>query len=216
MKLLLDLLPLLCFFGVFKWAGSDPAAAAAWATAHVGPLVRGGSVAPGIAPMLLATLAVISVSVLQMGWLALRRKPIGTMLWVSTALLVVLGGATVWLQSETFIKWKPTALYWGMAIGCIVMLTAFRRNPLQWIMGSTLDVPAAVWTRLAWLWVLFFTALGGLNVWVAYTLETALWVNFKLFGLTGLTLVFAIGVTLWASQYATDPEASSEAGKPLQ
>lgn len=215
MKLLLDFLPILLFFGVFKFADGRPDAAAAFATEHVGFLVAGGVVAPAVAPVLLATIVVIVATLAQVGWLLLRRRKVDTMLWVSLALVVVLGGATVWFQSETFIKWKPTALYWAMA-GALLVGRLFGRNLLRLLLGEQLQLPDAVWTKLLWAWIAFFAFMGLANIVVAYRFSTDIWVDFKLFGGIGLMLLFTLAQGFWLSPYLKDEddEKAAAGGAP--
>ncbi|HEX2012279.1 MAG TPA: septation protein A [Roseateles sp.] len=212
MKLLLDFLPLILFFGTFKVAEGQAAAAAAFATEHFGFLVSGGQVGAGEAPVLLATLVVMVATLLQALILKLRGKKVDLMLWISLALVVVLGGATVWFHNETFIKWKPSGLYWAMALVFFASQTFFRKNLLQAMLGAELQLPAAVWKRLNWAWVSFFAAMGVLNLYVAYNFSTSAWANFKVFGATGLMLIFTLAQGLYMSKYLSDtPEKRDEA-----
>jgi intracellular septation protein len=205
-KLLFDFLPIILFFGAFKFAEGRPDAAATFATEHFGFLVAGGVVAPGIAPVLLATIVVIVATIAQVAWLKLRGRKVETMLWVSLALVVVLGGATIWFQSETFIKWKPTLLYWFMSAAFLLGPVLFGKNLLKLLMGAQLQLPEDVWQRLNVAWVLFFAAMGALNLWVAYSFSTDAWVNFKLFGGIGLVLLFTLAQGFYLSRYLRDED----------
>jgi intracellular septation protein len=204
MKLLLDFLPLILFFGTFKYAEGQADAAADFATQHFGFLVSGGQVGPQEAPVLLATLVVMAATLLQALLLKLRGKKIDLMLWISLALVVVLGGATIWFHSETFIKWKPTGLYWAMALVFFGSQSFFNKNLLQAMLGKDLQLPAPVWRRLNWAWVAFFAAMGVLNLYVAYHYSTSTWANFKVFGTTGLMLIFTLAQGLYMSKYLSD------------
>jgi intracellular septation protein len=210
MKLLFDFLPIILFFAAFKVADANKEAAAAFATSHFGFLVSGGVVGPGEAPVLLATLVVIGATLAQVAFLAARGKKIDLMLWISLALVVVMGGLTVWLHNETFIKWKPTLLYWAMASVFALAPLLFGRNVLKLLLGEQLQLPDAVWKRLNLAWVTFFTVMGALNLWVAFNFETATWVNFKLFGSIGLMFVFTIAQGLYLSRYLPDETANKE------
>jgi intracellular septation protein len=210
MKLLADFLPIILFFAAFKFAGSDKDAAAAFASEHFGFLVSGGSVGPGEAPVLLATVVVIVATLVQVLLLKLRGKKVDTMLWVSLVLVVVLGGLTIWFHSETFIKWKPTLLYWVMASAFLLGPLLFGKNLLRMLLGEQLQLPDAVWQRLNWAWVAFFGIMGALNLWVAYTFSTDAWVNFKLFGGIGLMLVFTVAQGLYLSRFLPDEPAAKE------
>ena len=104
------------------------------------------------------------------------------MLWVSLGLVVVLGGATVWFHSETFIKWKPSVLYWAMGAGVLAQPAAVAQEPAARAARRATELPDRVWHRLNFAWIAFFAMMGLLNLCVAYSFSTAAWVNFKLFG----------------------------------
>jgi intracellular septation protein len=192
MKLLLDFLPLILFFGTFKYADSNAAWAAQFASEKFGFLVSGGLVEATEAPVLLATLVVIVATVVQIGVTLLRGKKVDTMLWITFVLVVVLGGATVWFHNPTFIKWKPSVLYWAMGIGLWLSQVVFGKNMLKSMVGEQLELPARHWSRLNLAWSVFFIAMGCLNLWVAYHFSTSTWATFKVFGITGLMLVFML------------------------
>jgi len=204
MKLLFDFLPIILFFVAFKVADANKAAAAAFASGHFGFLVAGGSVGPEEAPVLLATLVVIAATLAQVAYLFARGRKIDVMLWVSLGLVVVLGGLTIWLHSETFIKWKPTLLYWVMAGSFALAPILFGKNLLKLLMGEQLVLPDRIWQRLNIAWVLFFAAMGALNLWVAFTFATDTWVNFKLFGGIGLMLLFTLAQGVYLSRHLPD------------
>ena len=210
MKLLIDFLPIILFFAAFKVAGNDKEAAAAFASEHFGFLVSGGQVRPDDAPVLLATLVVIVATLAQVLVLKLRGKKVDTMLWVSLVLVVVLGGLGIWFHSETFIKWKPTLLYWVMGAAFLLSPLLMGKNLLRVLLGAQMDLPDAVWQRLNLAWVGFFAAMGALNLWVAYTFSTDVWVNFKLFGSLGLMLVFTVAQGLYLSRYMSDAPSTKE------
>ena len=208
MKILLDFLPILLFFGTFKFAERDAQAAADFAMRHFGFLVNGGVVGPTEGPVLLATLVVIVATAAQIGMLILRGRKVDLMLWISLALVVVLGGATVWFHNETFIKWKPSMLYWAMGLAFWISQLVFRKNLLQTLMGEQLELPAAVWQRLNFAWIAFFGLMGLLNVYVAYSYPTAVWVNFKVFGSLGLMLLFLLAQAVYLSRHLKNEEPS--------
>jgi len=210
MKLLLDFLPLILFFVAFKGAEGNPDAAAAFATEHFGFLVQGGSVGPSEAPVLLATVVVMIATLAEAAILKARGKKIDLMLWISLGLVVVLGGATVWFHNETFIKWKPTGLHWAMALTLWISQAWFGKNLIQAMLGAELQLPDAVWLRLNRAWVLFFAAMGVANLYVAYHFSTSAWANFKVFGVTGLILLFTLAQGLYMSKYLP---AQEEDGK---
>jgi intracellular septation protein len=207
MKLLLDFLPIALFFAVFKGAEHQRDLAAAFATEHFGFLVKGGSVGPAEAPVLLATLVVIAATLAQVLFLKLRGKKVDTMLWISLVLVVVLGGLTVWFHSETFIKWKPSVLYWCMGTALWLSPLLSGRNLLKLLLGEQMKLPEKVWHRLNFAWVAFFAGMGLLNLWVAYSFPTSTWVNFKLFGGMGLLLLFTLAQGLYLGRYMEEPAA---------
>ena len=207
MKLLLDFLPILLFFGTFKFAESHTDWAADFATRHFGSIVSGGSVTTVQAPVLLATVVVIAATLAQVLWLKARRQKVDTMLWVSLGLVVVLGGATIYFQSETFIKWKPSALYWAMGLALWLSPLLTGKNLLKALLGEQMQLPPKVWHRLNFAWIAFFGLMGILNLWVAYTFSTSTWVNFKLFGGIGLMLLFTLAQGLFLSKYLEEPPA---------
>ncbi|MCU0938968.1 MAG: septation protein A [Burkholderiaceae bacterium] len=201
MKLLLDLLPVILFFAAFKLAGMQPEAALAMAQTWLGPLMIDGQVPAGQAPIMLATAVAIVASLIQVGWQMLRRKKVDTMLWISVAVIVVFGGATIWLHDETFIKWKPSILYWLFGSILLGGRLLAGRNLLRAVLGEQLVLPAAVWERLLWVWIAFFATIGAVNLIVAFSVPTETWVNFKLFGLMGITFAFTLGIGLWLARH---------------
>jgi len=208
MKILFDFLPIILFFAAFKYAEGHKEWAAAFATSQLGFLVAGGVVGPEEAPVLLATVVVIIASLAQVAWLKTRGKKVDTMLWVSLALVVVLGGATIYFHSETFIKWKPSVLYWAMGLSFWLSPLLFGKNVLRMLMGEQIQLPAKVWHRLNFAWIAFFAVMGLINLWVAYSFSTSTWVNFKLFGGLGLMLLFTLAQGLYLSQYMKDDTAA--------
>ena len=213
MKLFFDFLPIILFFGVFKYAELQKDWAAGFATDHFGAIVSGGIVGPNEAPVLLATVVVIVATLAQVAWLVARGRKVDLMLWVSLGLVVVLGGATIWFHSETFIKWKPSVLYWIMALAFWVSRAVFRRNLLQTLMGDQLQLPPVVWQRLNFAWIAFFGLMGLANLWVAYSFSTDTWVNFKLFGGIGLMLLFTLAQGLYLARYLQGDD-EPRTGKP--
>jgi intracellular septation protein len=205
MKLLLDFLPILLFFGAFKLAEGHKEWAAAFATEHFGFLISGGSVGPDEAPVMLATLVVIAATLTQVAVLKLLRRKVDTMLWVSLVLVVVLGGLTIWFHNKTFIKWKPSLLYWTMGVALWLAPLLTGKNLLRLLLGEQLQLPARIWHRLNFAWIAFFGALGLLNLWVAYTFSDDAWVTFKVFGVVGLILVFTVAQGLYLARHVEEP-----------
>ena len=195
MKLLFDFLPILLFFVTFKVAEGRKAWAADFASAHFGVLVSGGQVGAAQAPVMLATLVVILATLAQVAWLKARRRAVDRMLWVSLALVVVLGSLTIWFQNETFIKWKPTVLYAAMGLVLAFALWVLKKNYLKALLGSQLTLPTPVWNRLNAAWVGYCLFMASINAYVAAYYSTEDWVNFKLWGYAfPLAFILAQGV----------------------
>ena len=209
MKILLDFLPIILFFGMFKYAEGHTDWAARFASDHFGFIVSGGVVGTEEAPVLLATVVVIIATVTQIGYLLARRQKIDMMLWITFVLVLLLGGATIWFHNATFIKWKPSVLYWAMGLAFWASQTFFHKNLLQTMMGEQLELPPPVWQRLNFAWIAFFAAMGVINLYVAYNFSTSVWASFKAFGATGLMLVFMLGQGVYLSRHLKpDTEAT--------
>jgi intracellular septation protein len=175
MKFLFDLLPVVLFFVAFK-----------------------------LTDIYVATAVAILTTFVQVGILKLRGKRVDAMLWASLAIIAVFGGATLLLQDEMFIKWKPTVLYWLLGGVLATGALAFRRNLVRTMLSQQVQLPEPVWTRLNWSWIAFFAFMGGLNLYVAYNYSTDLWVNFKLFGGMGLMLLFVVAQALVLAKYVEE------------
>ena len=163
MKLLFDLFPVILFFAAFKFFG-----------------------------IYAATATAIAATIAQVAWTKWRHGKVDTMLWVSFGIIIVFGGATLLLHDETFIKWKPTILYWVFAVALMCSNLLFKKNLMRALMQEKLTLPVRVWNRVNLSWSLFFAVLGVINLYVAFNYSTDTWVNFKLFGTTGLMLVFVV------------------------
>jgi len=175
MKFLFDLFPVLLFFVAFK-----------------------------LYDIYVATAVAIGASFAQVGWLKLRGRKVEPMLWASLAIIAVFGGATLALQDETFIKWKPTVLYWLFAAVLAGGELLAGRNLLRALLGAQLDLPDAAWRRLNLSWIGFFAFMGAANLAVAYNFSTDAWVNFKLFGGIGLMLLFVLAQGLFLAKYVQE------------
>ena len=172
MKFLFDLFPVILFFAAFK-----------------------------LFDIYVATAVAIVATFAQIGWVWSRHRKVDNMLWVSLAVIVVFGGATLLLHDETFIKWKPTVLYWLFGAALLIADFGFRRNLIRAMMETQMALPDAVWRRLLLSWVGFFAVMGALNLFVAFNFSTDAWVNFKLFGGMGLMLAFVVLQALMLSKY---------------
>lgn len=131
-----------------------------------------------------------------------QKKPVSNMQWMSFVLVLIFGGITLFFHNELFIKWKPTVLNWGF--GLVFLLSHFfgKKNFTERLLeAANIEAPKKVWNRLNLSWVIFFFLSGALNIFVAYSFSTDFWVNFKLFGLFGLTFAFAIGQAVYLKNY---------------
>ena len=207
MKFLFDLFPVILFFGIFKWGESNADAAQSIVEQTLSGLVSGGVVTAAQAPIILATAVAIIATVCQIGYLLARRKKVDGMLWVSLVLIVVFGGATIYFNSEEFIKWKPTVLYWCFSLALLVSQTLFGKNLIRTMMGAQINLPDQVWARLSYSWVAFLGLMGVINLYVAFwgNFSTSTWVDFKLFGGFGLMFAFILGQSAYLSKYLKDP-----------
>jgi len=201
MKILFDFLPIALFFGMFKYAEGHKDWAASAATEWLGFMVSGGMVGIAEAPVLLATVVVIIATFAQIVWLKAHGRKIDAMLWVSLGLVVVLGGATIYFHSESFIKWKPTVLYWVMGSALLLGQLVFRKNGIKSLMGAQMELPDSIWRTVNFSWIGFFAVMGFLNLWVAFNFPTSTWVNFKLFGGLGLMLVFVLAQAVYLNKH---------------
>ncbi len=206
MKLLFDLFPVILFFIVFKIAGADPEAAQVVGSHYLAFLVAGGEVTLKQAPILLSTAVAILATCGQVLWLLMRRKHVDNMLWVSLAIIVVFGGATIYFHDEQFIKLKPTVLYWCFAAALLGAQLLLRKNLIRSMMDKQMSLPDTVWNTLNLSWGLFFAAMGALNLYVAFSFPLEVWVNFKLFGFMGLMIVFIIVQSLFLSRHLKETE----------
>ncbi len=177
MKFLFDVFPVFLFFVAFK-----------------------------VYDIYVATAVAIAATVVQVSWLKLRGRRVDLMLWASLAIIVVFGGATLLLQDETFIKWKPTVLYWLFGAVLAGGVLGFRKNLIRTLLGEQMRLPDPIWARLNWSWVAFFAFMGAANLYVAYNYSTDQWVNFKLFGGTGLMLAFVVVQSLVLAKYLQDEQ----------
>jgi intracellular septation protein len=208
MKLLLDFLPLILFFGSYQYAKNHAAWAAAFASEHFGFMVSGGVVGVDEGPVLLATIVVMIATLAQVVILKLLRKKIDLILWISLVLVITLGALTVWFHNKTFIMWKPTGLYWAMALTFWGSRAFFGKNLIQTMLGGELELPAGVWAALNRAWIVFFGCMGVLNLVVAYNAEEATWVSFKAYGSTGLIALFTLAQGLYLGKYMPPEEDS--------
>lgn len=178
MKFLFDFLPILLFFVTYKLYG-----------------------------IYAATAVIIIASLVQTGWSWFRHRRIEQMPLIATILVVVLGGATLLFQNEAFIKWKPTLVNWLFALIFLGSRFIGHKTIMERMMAKTMELPKSVWVKLNFAWATFFFTMGIANLYVAYHFDTDIWVDFKLFGMLGLTLVFVIGQAFYLARHLkTDAE----------
>lgn len=185
-KLFSDLFPLIVFFTTFKLV-ADPK--------------------QGI---LVATAAAIVATTLQALYAYWRHRRVEPMLLVTLGIIALLGGATLLFGDERFIKWKPTAVNWLFGVVLLGSELFGAKNLVRRMLEGRLSLPDATWTRLNLAWAVFFLAMGTANLYVAYSFPTETWVNFKLFGLLGLTLLFVLGQAIYLARYLETEEAKAD------
>lgn len=196
MKLFFDFLPIVLFFIAYKLGGG---------TYHF----DGQSY--DIKGIYVATAVMIVATVCQNSYNWVRHGKLEKSHLITLVLVVLLGGATLWLQDPNFIMWKPTVVNWLFALGFLGAQLFTSQSLLERMMAEHLKLPSAIWSRLNVAWILFFIISGIANIYVAFNFDEATWVNFKLFGLLGLTIVFIIGQSFYLSQYIIEPtENNSE------
>jgi len=183
MKFLFDFFPVLLFFIAYKLEG-----------------------------IFVATAVAIVASVLQVGLYWLRHRRFETSHLVTLVLIAVFGGLTLFLHDETFIKWKPTIINWLFSAVFIGSQYIGKKTIIERMMGTSLTLPDFVWLRLNTAWAIFFIGLGFANWYVMASFDTDTWVNFKMFGMTGLTLVFLVAQGFYLTKYLQNelPEKTAQ------
>jgi len=196
MKLITDFLPIILFFIAYKFGGGT--------YTFNGQEYQVEGIYAATAVMMVATLIQVAVS-----WLIHRK--VEKQHSVTLILVLVLGGATIWLQNPEFVMWKPTAVNWLFALAFIGARVFTDKTLLERLLASHLDLPTAVWSRLNMAWILFFIFSGILNIYIAYWYSEETWVNFKLFGSLAITVVFILGQALYLSRHIKETPKSGDA-----
>ncbi|SFF93470.1 septation protein A [Neptunomonas qingdaonensis] len=178
MKLLLDFFPIIIFFGVYKYTGD----------------------------IIMATAILIPATLLQILYTWIKEHRIEKMQLVTLVLVIIMGGATVIFQDKTFIQWKPTVVNWLFGVAFLGSHFIGGKTIIERIMSANIDLPQHVWKTLNFAWVFFFLLMGVINLIVAYNFSEETWVNFKLFGMLGLTVVFIVIQGLYMSKYINNTE----------
>ena len=193
MKFLYDLFPLLLFFAAFK--SYD---------------------------IYVATAVAIAASFVQVGLFWFKHRRFETMHVVTLAVIAVFGGMTLLLHDDTFIKWKPTLVYWILSTLVLASRWFGSKTVIERMLSSQVALPATVWKRLNLSWGIFFAVLGAVNIYVAFyygldldaDTRRDIWVNFKVFGLMGLTLVFIVAQAFYLARHITlDKPGDSASGQ---
>ncbi len=214
MKFVSDFFSLLLFFAIYLAGEQFPERAQHYAGLLLGGITRDGVLPPDQASILLAIAVAIVVFTVQIAWLLATRRKVSVVQWMSFGILVVFGGASIYFHSDTFIKWKVTVLYWAFAAALWIGVAAFGKNLIRSLMEpGGVELPDGVWAKMNQSWIAFFMALGLLNLVVAFNFSRTTWVTFKSFGLTVLTLAFALGQGLLISRYLDRIEAEEAAGE---
>lgn len=183
MKLLLDFLPILIFFGAYKATGN----------------------------LITATTVLIPVTVIQVAAVYLLTKKLEKMALITLALVIILGGLTILFNDGWFIMWKPTVVNWLFALAFLCSHFIGPKPIVERILSQAIALDSGRWLKLSYAWILFFTVSGILNLIVAYQFSQDTWVNFKLFGLLGLTIIFLIIQGIWIAKFGKEiPEEGQE------
>lgn len=195
MKLFFDFLPIVLFFiaykfggGIYTWDGQEY----------------------DIKGIYVATAVMIVATVLQTSFNWLLHRKIEKSHLITLVLVLILGGATLWLQNPDFIKWKPTAVNWLFALAFLGAHIFTDKSLLERMMAEHIQLPTAIWFRLNIAWVLFFILSGVANLYVAFNFDEATWVNFKLFGLLGITIIFIIAQSIYLAKHAVEVPNSNK------
>lgn len=207
MKFLFDFFPVLLFFVAYKGYAMLPAPVVDNINGLLPLGLRAGESQDA---MFFATLVAIVAAFIQVGIHWLRTRRLESMHLVSLALIAVFGGLTLFLHDPVFFKWKPTLLNWLFAIAIIGSQFVGQRPIIERLMSHAITVPAAIWRNVNLAWGVFFLAMGVLNLHVAYGYSEDTWVNFKLFGLTGLTFAFVILQSIYLARYMPAEETQQQ------
>lgn len=179
-KLLFDFFPIAIFFAVYKYTND----------------------------IVMATAVLIPATCIQVLYAYWRTRKVEKMYLITLFLVVLLGGATVILQDKVFIQWKPTVVNWLFAVGFLGSEFIGSKNILERMMGSQIELPKPIWSRLNYLWIGFFILAGLINIYVAFSghFTEEQWVDFKLFGMLGLTIVFVVLQGLYLARHITEKQ----------
>ena len=210
MKLLFDFFPIALFFAVFKIAEIFQLQSFQLVSKYMSGFISGGAIKPDQAPIMIATVVAIVATTLQILYVKLKGRKVDPMLWVSFLIITVFGSLTIYYHNENFIKMKPTIIYGVFGIVMLLSQFVFKKNLMREAMEEQIKLPEDVWHKLGVAWIVFFAVLAVINLLVAFVLfkdNTGAWVNFKLFGMIGLTFAFIVGQTVFLSKYIEEEKA---------
>lgn len=157
-----------------------------------------------------ATGSLIIMSALHVLFFIVQRKPVPTKAWIFLGLIAVFGGLTIYLQDDTFLKWKVTIINGIFAAALVISQYVFKQNIIKKFLGESLTLPEKIWTNLNLSWAAFFAFCAALNWYVAFNFEQETWINFKVFGLTGLMIIFSVSSIFALYKYLPKDESSDE------
>lgn len=144
--------------------------------------------------MVLATAVAVAIGILQAAYTWFKFKKLSEMQWVSLIVVVVFGGATIWLKDAIYIMLKTTVICWITAL-VILVTHLMGKNGLKLLLGQEFTLPENVWRNLTYAWIAFFFAMGLVNLAIAYPFtpeREAFWVQYKMYGYLPLTLIFSV------------------------
>jgi intracellular septation protein len=192
-KQFIDFIPLLLFFIVFKL---DPRT-----VEFAGQSIELGGIFS-------ATGVLIASSVVVYGTLFAVQKRLEKGQWLTLAACLLFGGMTLAFHSETFLKWKAPVVNWLFALGFAGSHWIGDKLLIQRMMGHAISLPAPVWRNLNLAWIAFFLIAGSANLFVAFTFQS-IWVDFKVFGSLGMTLLFLVGQGIYLSRHLHDEQPAN-------
>lgn len=175
MKILYDLLPVILFFITFK-----------------------------MYDIFIATGVAIIVTLIQIVFTYSKNKKVDKMLLFNGIIITLLGGLTILFKDETFIIWKPSVIYWLLSVSLLISDSFFNKNLIKLAMGSQIKVQEKYWKKINLFTSIFFLGLGFINLYVGYNFDLDTWVNFKLFGITALLLIYILTISLYLTKVSKD------------
>lgn len=150
---------------------------------------------------MIATAVAIAISLLQLVWLRLATGKFERISVISFLSILILGGATLLFKDDIYVKWKPTAVYWLLSIILLFSQIFSKKTLMQRFGEKNINLPERIWRQLNLSWFAFFLAMGIANLYVVYNFDNDAWVNFKLFGTLGITLLFIIFQSLFMAKH---------------